>query len=813
MALRNYTIYDGQKIPHVRGSKGCFVGETQISMADGSKKAIEDIQLGDLVLAFNKNGDLGPASVTETFKHENDQFIKLIHWNGSLTLTPNHWVLLEDGLFLEAGKLIAGEDQLVTEDGKISPIDEICPAPSATSYNFTVATQHTYIADDIRVHNKGGGGKGGGSRGGGAVEDPNDKFSTDIMFTTIGFGEGPVYRINPNGPQDIEIQDGNIDDLINLDGDGGENTVLFKTLTNTGTVTQPALRVFGEEIATPQNFTSPVTLKKGNVGGIPESKVELQDTSAQAWDALRFAFELHGLINQDNQGNIRGHSAELTIDVFDRTGTTQILEDGEPHVESISGKTNTIFRFDVTILIPEQHRSDDGYKFTIKKTSDDSDSSKIHDEIKIKGWTEIEFKRQAYPRTAHIGYAIKAHSEHVGGVPNFTSMVKGLLVKVPSNYNQPVLESGEIDWRELEVVDGGSTGNSYQENGYSLQFSGPETKLTGSNPQLYVGTWDGTFVYNWTQNPVWIVYDILTNTTYGLGVPEDVIDKFKFFQVAQYCDACNALTGKFEGVSALADGTFRHKPRDQFTTVRENQFGLIDSIKIVERRFICDITISDQGQVMDILNQITSIFRGALVYNMGKLTLAVDMPDELPVAMFNETNIKQNSFQISGIKESDIITAVDCSYIEPTNHYKRETVRIDTVDRNDGRDRSALENLSTLDLIGVTRRSQALRYAQYHIAASRYFRRRVEFITSIEAINIAPGDVISVSQKQGGFGLGFGGRVRKISNLALGGNAHTSNVYFEYFTEPTIPSTFFTANTDPLAMRIYKTTSDRSDLY
>ena len=53
MALRNYTIYDGQKIPHVRGSKGCFVGGTQISMADGSKKAIEDIQLGDLVLAFN----------------------------------------------------------------------------------------------------------------------------------------------------------------------------------------------------------------------------------------------------------------------------------------------------------------------------------------------------------------------------------------------------------------------------------------------------------------------------------------------------------------------------------------------------------------------------------------------------------------------------------------------------------------------------------------------------------------------------------------------------------------------------------------
>ena len=31
-------------------------------------------------------------------------------------------------------------------------------------------------------------------------------------------------------------------------------------------------------------------------------------------------------------------------------------------------------------------------------------------------------------------------------------------------------------------------------------------------------------MYSWSQNPVWIIYDILTNNTYGLGIPEDVID-------------------------------------------------------------------------------------------------------------------------------------------------------------------------------------------------------------------------------------------------------------------------------------------------
>ena len=92
---------------------------------------------------------------------------------------------------------------------------------------------------------------------------------------------------------------------------------------------------------------------------------------------------------------------------------------------------------------------------------------------------------------------------------------------------------------------------------------------TNANPLIYLGTWDGSFVYSWTQNPVWIVYDLLTNQTYGLGIPEDNIDKYKFFQVAQYCDACDPQTGQFIGIDGLADGSFRHKPRGQFTSVKQ----------------------------------------------------------------------------------------------------------------------------------------------------------------------------------------------------------------------------------------------------
>jgi hypothetical protein len=643
-------------------------------------------------------------------------------------------------------------------------------------------------------------GAGGGGKGGGVIR-PNSLFSTDILYLTNALGEGPIYRINPNGPQDIQIQDSAIDDLINLDSNGLENTDKFLTITATGTPTQDPLPIFGDEIVTPQIFASQVALKKGNLDGIPSSKVTLQETSASDWDAIRFNFLIEELYSADTKGNVYPASVSYRITIYDRIGTTiiSIID------KTVSEKTDTGYKFSEKAEIPLESRSVDGYKFTIEKTSDDNDTPRFRDNIKIIGWDEIKYVRQAYPRTALIGYALKATDEHTGGVPNFTSLVKGLLVKVPSNYNQPILASGEIDWRELEV-----SNSDYTSYGYRLQRPGTSTILYATNPEIYTGSWDGTFVYSWTQNPVWIVYDILTNKTYGLGIPEENIDKYRFYQIAQYCDACDSETGKFIGVSAVADGSFRYKPRTLYTAIRENQIGLPKGSKVVERRFITDVTISDQEKTMDILNKITATFRSMLVYSGGKISLAVDMPEEFPVMLFNETNIKQGSFQISGIRESEIYTGVDITYVEPTNHYKREVVRLDLAEANDGREVQTIENIASLDLTGVTRRSQAIRLGQYQIAASRYLRRNITFTTSTEALTLAPGDVISIATNGTGIAYGYGGRIS--ANSALTSSTNT-NVFLEHYTVPSLSNSVFTANTYPLALRIIKIDSDKMDLY
>lgn len=644
-------------------------------------------------------------------------------------------------------------------------------------------------------------GAGGGKGAREPTIAPNSLFSTDVLFVTLALGEGPIYRINPNGPQDVEIQDSDVTDLVNFDNNS-VNPEKFFYVGATGTTSQKPLPYFGDEIVTPQTFASPVALKKGNIAGVPANKVLLQETSSNDWDSIRFNFLIDALAYGTSTGDVYPYSISVKIDIFD---SLQKLITSE--TRKIEGKSDTSLKMSVQIAIPENDISSNGYLFTITKESDDVDDSRIFDDIKIVGWDEIKNEKLAYPRTALIGLALKAVNEHQGGVPNFTNLIKGMLVKVPSNYNQPTLANSEIDWRHLEIAESGDQG--YTTTGYYLQFSGTEVKYD-ANPNIYKGVWDGTFVYSWTQNPVWIMYDILTNNVYGLGIPEKNIDKYTFYKLAMYCDACDFSTGNFIGVDGLADGSFRNKPLGQYVSNIENQLGLPKGTAVKERRFVCDISITDQSKGIDTLNELAAAIRSILIYSGGKVSIASDMPDEYPAMIFNEKNIKSGSISVSGYKLSDVLTAVDASYIDPTNHFKREVVHVDANEVNNGINLSETENTLSIDLKGVTRRSQAMRSAQYLLAGSRYQKRSISFSTGTDALYLSPGDLISVSTTTSGLNYGYGGRVFSNSAISDSGNTY---VFLEHFTTPVISDSIITANSYPLALRITKQDTDRTDLY
>lgn len=149
-----------------RKGPGCsFAGETDVLMADGTRKPISQIQVGDQVFASDpETGESGARTVTATFVHA-DAMSKLQLAGGSLITTEDHPFWNDsDKEFQRADQLESG-DALLTSDGRtvevVAPVAQ--PQKVASAYNLTVADIHTYyvVAGEtpILVHNSGGTGR------------------------------------------------------------------------------------------------------------------------------------------------------------------------------------------------------------------------------------------------------------------------------------------------------------------------------------------------------------------------------------------------------------------------------------------------------------------------------------------------------------------------------------------------------------------------------------------------------------------------------------------------------------------------------
>lgn len=150
MAHSLETIRGGQ--PGAGG--GCFAAGTQVLMADGTTKPIEDIEVGDQVRTRSGEDDaeLVTAAVTHTHQYQADGYLII---NGSLRVTPNHKIFL-NGSWQEAAAIQPG-DTLIHRDGSSIEVFSVEWQRMQTDvYNLTVDQYQTYFADNVWVHNQKG---------------------------------------------------------------------------------------------------------------------------------------------------------------------------------------------------------------------------------------------------------------------------------------------------------------------------------------------------------------------------------------------------------------------------------------------------------------------------------------------------------------------------------------------------------------------------------------------------------------------------------------------------------------------------------
>lgn len=129
----------------------CFLAGTPILMSDGSQKSIEQIRVGDIVVAFDQETEtFKQDKVTELFEHKADKYLIV---NYKIKVTANHLVYSKGG-WIQIGQMQVG-DMLLNAEGKPEAIISIEKASeNVLVYNFELNPYHAYVAGGIVAHNK-----------------------------------------------------------------------------------------------------------------------------------------------------------------------------------------------------------------------------------------------------------------------------------------------------------------------------------------------------------------------------------------------------------------------------------------------------------------------------------------------------------------------------------------------------------------------------------------------------------------------------------------------------------------------------------
>jgi RHS repeat-associated protein len=137
-----------------------FAGSTGVLMADGSVRAISEVEPGDHVVAVDPaTGERSIETVTAVISHEDDLVVLRVE-GGSLVTTDDHpfWDAT-DGLWEQAGEL-GPTDRLLAADGDTIRVLGIVVGvtTTGTAWNLTVTGPHTYhvaVGDEpVLVHNE-----------------------------------------------------------------------------------------------------------------------------------------------------------------------------------------------------------------------------------------------------------------------------------------------------------------------------------------------------------------------------------------------------------------------------------------------------------------------------------------------------------------------------------------------------------------------------------------------------------------------------------------------------------------------------------
>lgn len=354
--------------------------------------------------------------------------------------------------------------------------------------------------------------------------------------------------------------------------------------------------------------------------------------------------ELNGLLTTTKEGINFGGEVSISLAEAYVPGYTDVID----------GKCTSRYQRAYRIELPTGGEWD----VRVRRITDDSEITTLQNKTFWDSYTEIVDARLRYPNTAY--YGIKIDSKNFSSIPVRGYEIYGVKVQIPSNYD-------------------------------------PLTRV-------YTGTWDGTFITAWSDNPAWILYDIIVSDRYGTGTLIDAsqVDKWSLYTIGQYCD------------EMVPDG-----------------FGGI------EPRFTCNVFLQTREEAYRVISNLSSIFRSVAYWAAGEIVIAQDSPSDA-VQLFTPSNIIGGQFQYSGSSGKVRHTVVLVSWNDPQDGYR---AKVEYVADTDAIARYGIVQ-TELAGIGCTSRGQAHRMGRALIYSEINETETVSFTAGLDTVFCGVGSVI-----------------------------------------------------------------------
>jgi len=415
------------------------------------------------------------------------------------------------------------------------------------------------------------------------------------------------------------------------------------TVTRTGTSTQEAVLGFTDVSATFVQGTQ-----------LTEATPLAYSVSGAGIDSVLITLGVSAMYTQTSKGDLVGNEVVIAIDTRDPPAGSWF----QRAQVTLRGKTMNEYRRQVRVHSGFATPPND-WAFRLRRITADSSSAKDVKDTYHYSYDEIQDLNESYPDVAYNASFLPAHQLQ-GRIPTRTFDIKGMKMQIPNNYN-------------------------------------PVTRV-------YTGIWDGGFdaLIQYTNNPAWIILDLLTHTRYGMGISIGDIDKFAFYDVAEYCD---------ELVESVPRFTFNSP-----ITSRQNSWKLIQGIASV-----CHAHVLQIG---------------------GVITIVQDSPaDVTDIVTVND--VVDGLFTYKSGTNADRANTINVTYNNGQNNFLKDTITV--TDATDITKHGI--NEKNVIAYGCTDEKQAVRVGRWHRYSELSDLEVVEFTIGMNRLDIRPYSVIEIQDE------------------------------------------------------------------